>query len=71
MNIPFLSLKDVTALHGAEINEAVSRVVNGGWYLQGKENERFEANYANFIGTMKRTMPTLLAQNIVLGVPMD
>lgn len=49
--IPFLSLKEVTALHGAEINEAVSRVVNGGWYLQGKENERFEANYANFIGS--------------------
>ena len=49
--IPFLSLKDVTALHGAEINEAVSRVVNGGWYLQGKENERFETNYAKFIGT--------------------
>ena len=49
--IPFLSLKDVTALHGAEINEAVSRVVNGGWYLQGKENERFEANYASFIGS--------------------
>jgi len=23
MDIPFLSLKDVTALHGAEINEAV------------------------------------------------
>lgn len=51
MNIPFLSLKDVTALHGAEINEAVSRVVNSGWYLQGKENEQFEANYAKFIGT--------------------
>lgn len=49
--IPFLSLKDVTALHGAEINEAVSRVVNGGWYLQGKENERFEKHYAEFIGT--------------------
>lgn len=49
--IPFLSLKDVTTLHGAEINEAVSRVVNGGWYLQGKENEKFEANYAKFIGT--------------------
>ena len=49
--IPFLSLKDVTALHGAEINEAVSRVVNGGWYLQGKENERFEENYAKFIGS--------------------
>ncbi len=51
MNIPFLSLKDVTALHGAEINEAVNRVVNGGWYLQGKENENFEKNYSNFIGS--------------------
>jgi len=49
--IPFLSLKDVTALHGAEINEAVTRVVNGGWYLQGKENEKFEADYSKFIGT--------------------
>ena len=51
MNISFLSLKDVTALHGAEINAAVSRVVNGGWYLQGKENERFEENYSKFVGT--------------------
>ena len=49
--IPFLSLKDVTALHGDEINEAVTRVVNSGWYLQGEENKRFESNYANFIGT--------------------
>lgn len=51
MNIPFLSLKDVTALHGAEINEAVSRVVNEGWYLQGKENEQFEKHYSEFNGT--------------------
>lgn len=51
MKIPFLSLKDVTALHGEEINEAVSRVVNGGWYLQGKENEQFETDYSAFIGT--------------------
>ena len=49
--IPFLSLKDVTDLHGAEINEAVTRVVNEGWYLQGKENARFEENYSKFIGT--------------------
>lgn len=51
MNIPFLSLHDVTALHEAEINDAVTRVVNSGWYLQGKENERFEEDYAKFIGT--------------------
>ena len=49
--IPFLSLKDVTALHGAEIKEAVNRVVNSGWYLQGAENEKFEKNYSQFIGT--------------------
>ena len=50
-NIPFLSLKDVTALHGAEINEAVSRVVNSGWYLQGQENGKFEEDYSKYIGT--------------------
>lgn len=51
MNIPFLSLHDVTALHGAEINEAVNRVVNGGWYLQGKENEKFEKDFSDFVGS--------------------
>lgn len=50
-NIPFLSLRDVTALHGAEINEAVTRVVNSGWYLQGKENEQFEKHYSEFVGS--------------------
>lgn len=50
MSIPFLSLKDVTALHGAEIDEAVRRVVESGWYLQGQENARFEKEYAAFIG---------------------
>ena len=49
--IKFLDLQKVTALHGAEINEAVSRVVNGGWYLQGEENKKFEADYAEYIGT--------------------
>ena len=50
-SIPFLSLKDVTALHGEEIQEAVKRVVASGWYLQGAENAKFESDYANFIGT--------------------
>lgn len=49
--IPFLSLKDVTALHAEEINEAVRRVVDSGWYLQGEENERFEKHYSEFVGT--------------------
>jgi dTDP-4-amino-4,6-dideoxygalactose transaminase len=49
--IPFLSLKEVTAQYDAEIHEAVTRVVNSGWYLQGEENSRFEQEYADFIGT--------------------
>lgn len=49
--IPFLSLKEVTGLHAVEIEEAVKRVVESGWYLQGAENERFEGNYAQFIGS--------------------
>ena len=49
--IPFLSLKEVTGLHGAEIQEAVRRVVESGWYLQGEANSRFEEHYASFIGS--------------------
>ena len=51
MNIPFLSLKDVTAKYADEIHEAVLRVVDSGWYLQGKENEQFEQHYAEYIGS--------------------
>lgn len=51
MKVPFLSLKDVTAMHGEEIQAAVKRVIDSGWYLQGKENESFERNYADYIGT--------------------
>lgn len=49
--IPFLSLKDITAKYANEIHEAVSRVVDSGWYLQGQENEAFESHYAEYIGT--------------------
>lgn len=48
--IPFLSLKDVTNCHKNEILEAINRVVDSGWYLQGQENINFERNYSNFIG---------------------
>lgn len=51
MNVPFLSLKDVTAVNSKEIHEAVNRVIDSGWYLQGIENEKFECNYSNYIGS--------------------
>ena len=35
--IPFLDLKQVTAAHSEEIQDAVRRVVDSGWYLQGEE----------------------------------
>lgn len=51
MEVPFLSLKDVTNMHGDEIREAARRVIDSGWYLQGKENEAFEQHYADYIST--------------------
>ena len=51
MKVPFLSLHDVTAMHAAEIHEAACRVIDSGWYLQGKENEQFEQHYAEYIDT--------------------
>ena len=51
MKVPFLSLQDVTNMHSAEIHAAVCRVIDSGWYLQGKENETFEQHYADYIGS--------------------
>lgn len=49
--IKFLDLQKITAKYADEIHEAVMRVVDSGWYLQGTENEKFEANYSQYIGT--------------------
>jgi len=49
--IKFLDLQKITAKYSDEIHEAVNRVMDSGWYLQGKENEVFEANYSQYIGT--------------------
>ena len=49
--IPFLPLKSIIANYADEIHEAVCRVVDSGWYLQGQENAVFERSYADYIGT--------------------
>ena len=49
--ILYSPLKDITALYADEIHQAVDRVVDSGWYLQGAENKRFEQEYADYIGT--------------------
>lgn len=51
MQVPFLSLKDITAKYADELHKAVLRVTDSGWYLQGKENQTFEEDYAKYIGT--------------------
>lgn len=48
--IKFLELKKITERYADEIHEAVSRVVDSGWYLQGEENAQFEKEYAKYIG---------------------
>lgn len=50
-DIPFLNLKNITALYGVDINEVVAHVVNSGWYLQGEEVKYFEQEYSAYIGT--------------------
>jgi dTDP-4-amino-4,6-dideoxygalactose transaminase len=49
--IKFLDLQKVTAKNANEIHEVVNRVIDIGWILQGKENEKFEPDYANFFDT--------------------
>ena len=51
MMIKFLDLQKVTAKYADEIHEAVNRVVDSGWYLQGNEVKRFEQDFARYIGT--------------------
>lgn len=51
MNIPYLDLKTMTALHAEEIQTAVARVVSSGRYLQGECVRKFEQHYAAYIGT--------------------
>ena len=49
--ILYSPLKLITEKYADELHEAVARVVDSGWYLQGEENRRFEQAYADYIGT--------------------
>jgi dTDP-4-amino-4,6-dideoxygalactose transaminase len=48
--VPFLSLKNITGKYRDEIFEAISEVIDSGWYLQGQANKIFEENYSHYIG---------------------
>lgn len=38
-------------MYSKEIHDAVSCVIDSGWYLQGGENKKFEESYSNYIGS--------------------
>ena len=49
--IAYLPLHQINDLYDAELREAVSRVLDSGWYLKGEATRRFEEAYAEYIGT--------------------
>ncbi|EJL38186.1 putative PLP-dependent enzyme possibly involved in cell wall biogenesis [Caulobacter sp. AP07] len=49
--VPFLDLGAVNRPILDEISAASRRVIEGGWYIQGKECQRFEEEFAAFTGT--------------------
>ncbi len=50
MNVPFLDLHEVNERFRPEMDAAVKRVLDSGWYLLGKEDEAFEKAFAEFCG---------------------
>lgn len=49
--VKLLDLQAITMMHGEEYEAAAKRVIESGWFLQGKENQTFEKDYAQYIGT--------------------
>lgn len=48
--IKFLDIQKINQQHSEEIHNAVSRVIDSGWYLLGEENYEFEKNFSEYIG---------------------
>lgn len=48
MNIPFLDLRSTYIELKAEIDQAIARVLDSGWYVLGSEVESFETEFARF-----------------------
>jgi dTDP-4-amino-4,6-dideoxygalactose transaminase len=49
--IPFLDLKGINAQYREELIEACAKVIDSGWYVQGKEHQAFEKEFAEYCGS--------------------
>lgn len=49
--ISFLDLKSINSQYRNELIEAAIRVIDSGWYVNGKEVENFEVQFASYCGT--------------------
>lgn len=50
MSIPFLDLKSVNLRFAGDFIVALERVLDSGWFLLGKETEKFESEFATYCG---------------------
>jgi dTDP-4-amino-4,6-dideoxygalactose transaminase len=50
--IAFLDLQKINAQYETELKEAALRVIDSGWYIQGKELKNFEQNFASYCGSL-------------------
>ena len=51
MKIPFVSFRPMEAELGQDLRGAFDRVLEESWYIEGKEDQQFEREFADFAGT--------------------
>lgn len=48
MKVPFLNLAEISRTHRSQLDVAYHRVLRSGWFVQGKELEAFESEFADY-----------------------
>jgi dTDP-4-amino-4,6-dideoxygalactose transaminase len=71
--IKFLDLHKINERYRDEIGRAIKRVIDSGWYLHGKEVEKFEKEFARFCGVkyavgVANGLDALIVSLRVLGI---
>lgn len=48
--IPYENLKDLNAIYADEINQAIKKVIDSGYFILGEETEKFEDEFSSYLG---------------------